>query len=310
MLQVSAEGPIELQVYATGDGLLVGAGPHSAGLVPAAGQSPCSLGGPAVVISLERGRQWLVGRSRWPRQQAAFRYRSVSPQALSEGDTAVEIGFSLDSWGPPTIASAAQATFVNPQTGKTCSLQFTPEGHHSTLLYIDQRFWHGGALEVRLESQTDDDFLGLVPESVRVQTDGGPFALNLAKVTLNVWCMGTVIAAFGTLLSTRLSWFVSILGGVTFVLFAFSRDFVRQSAAEALIKWGSDWPSWLHWEWLVSHLLPPVPNLQAILPGESVRMGEAMALADLGDAFLWSALAVIAMALVGAWLFRTREVAA
>ena len=213
-----------------------------------------------------------------------------------------------------TIPSAAQATFVNPQTGQARSFQFTPEGHRATILYLDRTFWHGGPLEVRLESQTDEDFLGLLPESVCVRVDGGPFVVNLAKSTLNVWLYGSVIVAFGVFLSTRFAWFVSVLGGSTFVIVAFFRDFVRRATIiadidAALLRWGQDWPAWLHWPWVVNHLLPPLPSLQPILPGEEVRMGQAMSLAQLGDAFVWAAVAVALLVLLGGLLFRHREVA-
>jgi len=314
-LQMPPDGAAELQLYATGDGLLVGAGPASASIQGSAGKVSPSIPGPAVAVGSERGRQWLVGRSRVPRAQAAFRFDTVPEGELAAGNTAVEIGFSLQSWGPPTITSTARAAFLNPQTGQTRSFEFTPEGYHSTILYLDRTFWHGGPLEVRLESETDDDFLGLLPESVRIRAEGGPFVLNLAKSMLNVWCFGSVLVAFGVLLSTRFAWFVSVLGGMTFVIMAFARDFIRHQTvvadmAAALLRWGQDWPQWLHWEWIVNRVSPPLPSLQSMLPGENVRMGQAMALAELGDAFLWSAIAVAALVLVGALLFRHREVAA
>jgi hypothetical protein len=314
-LQVPPQGRIELQVYATGDGVLVGAGADSVRIAGPGGQVRAVQAEPRVDISVDHGRTWLVGRSQLPRQVATFRFDAVPPGALNQGDTAIEIGFALQSWGAATTPSAAEAVFIKPETDERLALQFTPEQYHPTLLYLDRAFWHGGPLEVRLQSLTDEDSLGLLPESVRVRTDGGPFVLNLAKATANVWLFGTVILAFGVLLSTRFMWFVSVLGGLTFLLLCFVRDFIQKDTVFAdIAAWlgrhSAGWPQWLPWHSVVSHLCPPLPDLQAMLPGENVYMGEAMALADLGKVLAWTVIAVVVLVAVGAWLFRTREVAA
>ncbi len=314
-LQVTGGERFTLQMYATGDGYLVGAGADAVRLVCPSGDTVAVDRPPSVRTPLDRGRQWVVGRSTLPRQAATFRFDAVPFGEVEGRSTAVEIGFSLDSVGPATATSAARATFLNPATGRSLSFEFTPEGYHATILDLDRDVWSGGPLEVRLESLTDEDFLGLKPESVRLRTGGGPFAWNLAKITLDVWLFGTVLAAFSILLSTLFGWFVSALGGIFFLLVASIRDFIRHQtavgmAADWLIRAGRDWPAWLHWEWLVEHLLPPVPNVAAMLPGEGVRMGEALAMLDLVDAAAWAGLAVIVMVLVGSWLLRIREVGA
>jgi len=312
-LQAAPGERFTLQMYATGDGFLVGAGADAVRVVRPSGETVPVDRPPSVRIPLDRGRNWVVGRSALPRQTATFRFDAVPPGRVEGRSTAVEIGFSLESVGPAT--AAAKATFLNPATRQSLSFEFTPEGYHATILCLDRDFWSGGPLEVRLESLTDEDFLGLKPESVRLRTDGGPFAWNLAMITLDVWLFGTVLAAFSILLSTVFGWFVSALGGIFFLLIASIRDFIRHQtavaiAADWLIHTGRDWPAWLHWEWLVEHLLPPVPNVAAMLPGEGVRMGEAVAMLDLADAAAWAGLAVIVMVLVGARLLRTREVGA
>jgi len=214
-IQVAPDKPVSLQVYATGDGVLLGAGVDAVQFVRSSGQIVTVTEPLEVRPSSGRGGRWeLCGRSTLPRQVAVFRFDPVAAADLPERRTAVEIGFSFLSLGSATTPSAAEAIFVNPTTGRRLAMQFTPEGYHATILYLDRDFWNGGPLEVRLQSLTDDDSLGLLPESVRLRIDGGPFAWNLAKITAAVWLFGTILTAFGVLLSSIFGWFVSALGNV------------------------------------------------------------------------------------------------
>jgi len=158
----------------------------------------------------------------------------VKPEWLGGKDTAFEAGFSLDSWTPPNIQAEAKLTFVRPD-GREKSLLFHPESHHSTVLYLDREFWRGGPLEARLESLTDDDNFGLLPESVQLRLDAGPYVWNFAKGMMCVWFYGTVLAAIGVFVSTRVSWFVGILTASTLFLLSSLRPFLLHSTPAAMI---------------------------------------------------------------------------
>jgi len=252
------------------------------------------------------GRQMLVGRPERPRSVAVFRFDDVPPGWLGEDATCVEVGFTLDAFSPATVLPAAEATFVRPD-GERRSFLFTPEGHHPTLLYLDRTFWAGGPLEVRLACLTEDDYMGLVPESVRLRLPGEPFVLHLAKGTWRVLLFGGVLAAAAACLSTRLSWFVGILGMIALVAVG--------TVGEILLAYGpvGEAAGWVRARlgavpggpWLLDHL-----QLESLLPGAAWSRGEVMAWTDLGATTLLVAVVSAVLVAAGARLLRTREVAA
>jgi hypothetical protein len=309
----------------------------------------------------------LAGRSRLPREAAVFRFADVNPQLLGQGDNAFEVGFSLDAWAAPNIEAEARITFIRPD-GRQKPLLFHPETHHSTVLYLDREFWHGGPLEARLESLTDEDNFGLLPESVQLRLDAGPYAWNFAKGITCIWLYGTILAAIGVLVSTRVSWFVGILTAGTVFMLSSMRPFLLHSTPAAMIaaclwtvaaviiailfllrkRW-SPWrrigaaagllflaaffgvaatsvaqgafggwriqppayvPDWVPWKFLVERIVVPLPDVTAFLPTESLSMGQAMPLADLGALFVVAAFGVAILVAAGAILLRNREVAA
>ena len=315
VLNAQAEGDILFDVMADNIGHLVGARAGSLTVVGPGDQEIRIEAAPEVVAARQFGRVMLVGRPELPREVAVFRFDDVPASVLPAGDVAVEMGFTLDAWGPATIQPGAEATFVNPKTGARKAFQFTPEGHHSTLLYLDHDFWHGGPLEVRLEGLTADDFIGLLPASVQLRLDGGPFALHLARATLSVWLFGTVLAAMGVFVSTRLSWFVGILATCVLFILGIGRDaildyplmrFIRMTLAKAAAtQFG-----WTGLDDVIQRVILPLPDLKSLLPADAVSMGQVLPLADLAASFGWAALAAAVLVVLGAWLLKTREVAA
>ena len=307
-------GELSLEIMAIKAGCAVGA---KAGAVRATGpdgQQVALSEEPTSQVALEFGRVMLVGRPELPRQVAVFRFPGIPEDVLGPGDTAVEIGMSVDAWAPAMILPAAEATFRT-LSGKEKTFRFTPEGMRSTVLYIDRGFWHGGPLEVRLECLTADDFLGLVPQSVRLRLEGGPFAIHFAKAGLYVWLLGTVLAAAGVVLSTRFTWFTSILGTFAFLILSMSRDFILHSTALGnlavrLAKGGDSVVRWGGWLNLTQHLVLPLPDLRAMIPGEAVSTGCVIPLGELGALFGWAMLGVVLLLVAGTLMFRKREVAA
>jgi hypothetical protein len=256
-----------------------------------------------------------VGRAVLPREQVSFAFTDVPAGMLGSGDTAVEVGFSLDAWNPPLIQPAVQAVFFNPTTGERKSLQFTPEPHHPTLLYLDREFWHGGPLGVQLESLTDENYLGFTAQSLRLRVAGGPFLLHFGAMTLSVWLFGTVLAAAGVMFSTRLSWYVSILGTATFFLVSSLHDYILHmptmaSAALRLAQTGDSLVHWSGWYSIARHAIPPVPDLPSLLPGEAATFGQVMSLGDVAGTFGWAMLSVVTLVILGSLALRKREVAA
>jgi ABC-type transport system involved in multi-copper enzyme maturation permease subunit len=314
VLNLPPPGELFLEITAEKAGFAVGAKASGVRLVGPAGQKVTLEQEPVVQAAQEFGRVMLVGRPELPRPVAVFRFAGVPGGILGPGDTAVEIGMSVDAWAPAMIQPAAEATFRT-LGGKEQTFRFTPEGTRSTVLYIDRNLWHGGPLEVRLECLTADDFLGLVPQSVRLRLDGGPFAWHFAKAGLYVWLFGTVLAAAGVALSTRFTWFVSILGTIAFFILGISRDFILHSTAVGalavrLAKWSDSLVSWRGWLDLTQHLVLPLPDLRAMMPSEAVSMGRVIPLGELGAMFGWAMLGVVLLWVVGTLLFRSREVAA
>jgi hypothetical protein len=318
-LRVPMEGNVVLTVVARRDGLLLGAGDGAVTITAAGGRRYTVDREPQVAVRqiFTRSRRlWLSGRDRLPRQVAVFRFADVPASAFGSGDVGIEIGTSLDAGAPATFEMTAQATFVKPGAEDARRIvRFTPEKHHPTLLYLDRSFWHGGPLEVRIECLTSEYFLGLLPESVRLRADGGPFAWNFAKALASVWCFGAILTAVGVALSTRMSWFVGILATGTFLLVAAARDFIRTQTpvgtlARQAARWLRERADWADWDAVVERVVPPLPNLLGMLPGEDVAMGQALALTTLGATVAWTLVAAVVLVALGTLLLRSREIAA
>jgi hypothetical protein len=233
-LNLPASGDFALKVMALRSARLVGARMGSLKILGPQGQEHLVAATPDVSAAELRRRVMLAGRSHLPREAAVFRFADVKPQWLGPQDTAFEVGFSLDSWTPANVQAEARLTFVRPD-GREKPLLFHPEAHHSTVLYLDREFWHGGPLDARLESLTDDDNFGLLPESVQLRLDAGPYAWNFAKGIACVWLYGTVLAAMGVFVSTRVSWFVGILTAGTLFLLSSLRPFLLHSTPAAMV---------------------------------------------------------------------------
>ncbi len=243
----------------------------------------------------------LAGRAQAPRQTATFQFPNVPEEALGPDDTVIEAAFGLDAWAPATVPPVAQITFIRPD-GRQREVSFTPDSHHSTLLTVDKAFWHGGPLRVRVQCETDDDYLGLLPESVRVRQDGGPFILNFLKATLRVWLFGTVLATLGVAVSTRLGWFVGIL--VTGGLFTIMT--VAKGVVLGYLGSQPPTPSVLSLEAKIGQI--PLPY--DLLPDTSVSMGQAMPTSEFLTVAAVAALVVLVLVVIGSLFLWFREVAA
>ncbi|MEA3366759.1 MAG: hypothetical protein U9R68_01450 [Planctomycetota bacterium] len=304
---VPDEGDLFLEVLASHPKHVVGAEAGAVRIVGPGGLTARLDQSPERLAAVMGSRQVLVGCPEPPRQMAVFRFDDVPAGLLGDGDAAVEIAFSLDAFSPATVQPAARATFIRPDTGASQSFQFTPEGHHPTLLYLDRDFWHGGPLRVSLECLTRDDYMGLLPESIRLRLGGDTFVVHLAKGALCVLLFGTVLTAAAVFLSTRLSWFVSILAMVA--LFAIGTGGrillsygVIGELAESVAKRLEPVPGGA---WLLDHL-----QLQGLLPADTFNMGEAVPWWDLGASLALVLVVTAVLVAAGAYLLRTREVAA
>jgi len=311
VLRLPIRGELRLELRCRGPGHLVGVKPAAIRLVGPAGET---IQGPKEserVSESFRRRQWIGGRTSEPRQVAVFRFKDVPREILGIGDVPVEVDFALTAWSPTTLEATARITFLKPGEDDSVTILFTPEMHHSSLLYLDRKFWNGGPLEARLECLTNEDSFGLSPESVRLRLDGGSFLGNFGKATLQVWLFGTVLAATGVFLSTRFSWFVSIFAAITFFIVCMSRQFILSATpvGEAARELESRAGESSLWTWLTGFFVPPIPNLRSLLPDGSVNLGEVLPLASLATPLGWAALFVLVTVLLGAYLFRTREVA-
>ena len=303
VLNCAPEGDLVLGVAVVTGGHALGGGPRSARIIGPAGQEVIVPAPPHVGQTAGGVRRVsLAGSAQAPRQTATFQLADVPAGALSDGDAIIEAAFSLDAWAPAAVQPVAVATFIRPD-GEERSVSFTPDSHHSTLLKIDKSFWHGGPLAVRLQCLTDDDYLNLLPESIRLRQDGGPFALNFTKAILRVWMFGSVLAALGVALSTRLSWFVGILAAAVALLVA---TVVKSLVLTTLTVLLTPTPrtmmlrQWMSW-W---------PDPRYILPDTALSLGQAMSGAEfLGVAAIAAAVVLVLLA-VGTLLFRWREVAA
>ncbi len=317
-LGVPLEGPVRLELSLArskkiGTGWLFGAHAGSVVLTDARGDEH-RLEGLQVRPERFREKTWLVGQATLPRQAAVFRFEAMPPGVLGERDVAVEAGFTLNAWGDANVETVCEAAFVNRATGRRQTVQFTPELYHPSLIYVDRAIWEGGPVDVRLECHTDDDFLGLLPESVRLRTPAGPFAWNLAKGGLCVWLFGAVLATTGVAASARFSWFVSILIVILVFIVSVARGFVISTtpvggAVVAVAKrLDAVLPTEIARE--AARYIIPVPDLAGLLPPESLHRGEALALAALGGTGAWALGTVLVLGLVGWLLYRRREVAA
>ncbi len=300
-------GELHLQVLALGPKDVVGAAAEAVRIVGPGGQATVLDGPPERRPARLGARPTLVGSPELPRQMAVFRFDDIPAGELGGGDTAVEIAYSLDAYSGATIQPAARATFIRPDTGASRAFEFTPEGHHPTRLYLDRDFWHGGPLEVRLECLTRNDYMGLLPESVRLRLGGDPFTVHLAKGTLAVLLFGAVLTAAAVCISTRLSWFVSILGMATLfavgtagsILLSYG---IVQQVQEPVSEWLEEVPGG---SWLIGHL-----QLQGLLPPETFARGQALPWWDLGASLALVLVVTAALVAAGGYLLRTREVAA
>ena len=300
-------GRLHLQMLALGPKDVVGAAAGAVRIVGPGGRSAVLDGPPERLPGRLGPRATLVGSPDLPRQVAVFRFDDVPAGLLGGGDTAVEIAYSLDAYSSATVQPAARATFIRPDTGASRAFEFTPEGHHPTRLYLDRDVWQGGPLEVRLECLTRNDYMGLLPESVRLRLGGDPFTVHLAKGTLAVLLFGAVLTAAAVCISTRLSWFVSILGMAT--LFAvgtagsiFLNYGIVQQVQGPVSEWLEGVPGG---PWLMGHL-----QLQGLLPPETFARGQAVPWWDLGASLVLVLVVTGVLVAVGGYLLRTREVAA
>ena len=342
VLNVPPEGDLVVDLLAVRGGSVIGARPGSLCIIGPAGQEFIVKSAPEAIAARQRQRVSLAGRSRLPRQVADFRFEDVPADELADADTAVEIGASLDAWSPALVQAAAEIAFVRPD-GRRKALQFSPESHHPSIVYLDRTFWHGGPLGVQLQCLTDEDYLGLVPESVRLRLGGGPFLLNYAKAILMVWLFGTVLAAAGVAASTRLTWYVGVLATLVFFVLAGGRDFIMKLGIFVMffgllfavlilggiiyfvfLKRGLRWYQrlarvggllclWVALNWLFAVRvlgLVPLPSIVWLLPGEGVIMGQVIPNGDIGTGFALAAVGSVVLVLAGTLLLKTREVAA
>jgi hypothetical protein len=311
VLRLPARGDLRLELRCRGSGHLVGLKPAAVRLVGPAGETVQGPKEPQLVSESFRRRQWIYGRTAEPRQVAVFRFNDVPRDILGRGNIPVEVGFALAAWSPAILGTTARIVFVKPGTDESVTISFSPEMYHSSLLYLDRNFWNGGPLEARIECLTNGDSFGFLPESVRLRLDGGSFAWNFAKATLEVWLFGTVLAAAGVFLSTRFSWFVSIFAAITLFIVCMSRQFILSATpiGEAARELSSRAGASSLWTWLTGFFVPPIPNLRSLLPDNGVSLGEVLPLASLATTFGWAALFVLVTVLLGAYLLKTREVA-
>lgn len=301
ILNVPPEGDFLLEVMAVPAGHLVGAGPAAVRIVGPGGQELPVKAPPLVSPMAQKRKITVVGRAKPPRQMAVFRFGNVPAGILPQGDVPLEASFGVDAFSSALVPTTAEVTLIKPDTGDRKTILFSPENRHSTLLYIDEAFWHGGPLEIQVQCLTNEDFLFLMPESLRLRLGGGPFAWNLAKATLGVWLFGTALAAIGVFMSTRLSWFVGILAASVFFLLCNSVGFMAQSAG----KIGS-----MEWRRSANYVAQHAPALHSLLPGDGINLGQSLPLAELATSAGWTLAIVVVAVALGAIIFKHREVAA
>ena len=320
-LAVPVEGGFRVEAWLVSDrsklaGYAFGARAGALDIAGPGGRTYAAAEPPTALPQVFSDRLWLAGRSALPRQRAVFRFDDVPESLLPPGDVPVEVGCALDTMSPATVETTAEVVFVNPATGRRQEpLPFTPEMYHSSLVFIARDVWHGGPLEVHVECRTDEDFLGLASDSVRLRLDAGPFAWNLAKAGLQVWLFGIVLIAAGVLFSARFSWFVGILCHLAFFIFAMTRGFLftatpLRSAAEALARSLARLSRAVDWSVVAKHVVLPLPDLVSLLPPESVNRGEALPPGTFAGAAGLALVSAAAMVLLGTLLYRKREVAA
>ena len=309
VLMAPVGGGLVLDVLAVGPGRVVGARADAVQIVGPAGQAAAVAGMPAVEAArnIISGRAMLVGQPELPRQMAVFRFDDVPAGRLGGNRTAVEIRFSLDAFSPATMQSAAQATFIRPGTPERRTLRFTPEGHRPTVLHVERTFWNGGPLEVRLECLTPEDYMGMVPESVRLRLPGDPFLVHYAKGIGHVLLFGAMLIAVSVFVSSGMSWFVSIFAVATlFALGTVGHVLLNYQVVGSSAEWLAErLAGTAGWNWFLDHL-----KLQGFLPPDSFAMGETVSWAAMAAAAAAATVVSVLFITGGAWLIRNREVAA
>jgi hypothetical protein len=281
-------------------GHALGAGPGALQLIGSNGKAVDLKLSPEVMQSAQARRVSLAGRTQAPRQFAAFHFADVPDDAFGSDDAVLEAAFSIDTWAPANVPPVGEAVLIRPD-GQRRVIKFTPDSHRSTFLHIDKAFWHGGSLEVRLTCQTDEDYMNLLPESVRFRVSGGPYLLNFIKAYLRVWLFGTVLAAVGVALRTRVSWFVAVLGTVAVFLASISGGIILTFFE--VMPFSANTQR-LHD--VVIHL----PDIRSLLPDTAVSMGQVMPMSGLMADGAVAAAVVLVCILVGWLLLKYREVAA
>lgn len=290
VLNCPPAGHLVLRVAVLTESHALGGGPGVVRLIGPKGQLRTLTAPPIAGLATGQQRFSLAGRTQAPRQTATFRLADVPESALGDGPATIEASFGVDAWAPATVQPEARITFIRPD-GKELAVPFTPDSHNPTRIAIDTSFWRGGTLLARVQCQTDDDYLNLSPESLRLRQDGGPFVLNFAKAVLRVWFFGTVLAALAVALSTRLSWFVGILA-TAFVLFLMTlvRSFLMVVLGLKFLAYA--------------------PDPRGLLPDTSVSLGQVMSAPEFLAAVVVAAVAVAVLTAIGTVLLKTREVAA
>lgn len=299
-------------------GYAVGAAESALEIVATGGRSYTVETPPDLVPEGFSGKRWLIGREVLPRQVATYTFNDVPPNVLSGDDAVVEVDATLDAWSAATLETTVRLTFRNTETGAEEAVRFTPESRHPSLVQVDASVFRGGPVEAHLEVETSDDFMGLQADSLRLRSQAGPYVAHLGVGVFHVWLFGSVLAAVAVVWSARLSWFVAMLGTVLFSIIGMGHEFIlglapMQEATRGVAGWlarhlGSHVD--LGWNAVARYVVLPVPNLRALLPPDSMPMGEAVPPAVVGETVLWAALLTALAAILGWLLYRKREVAA
>jgi len=309
VLMAPESGGLVLDVLAVGPQLAVGAKANAVTLVGPAGETAVVAPEPTVAAAhnIINGREMLVGEPGLPRQMAVFRFDNVPAGRIVGNRTGVEIRYSLDAFSAATSPAAAQATFIRPEDGKRLTLRFTPEGHRPTLLYVERAFWSGGPLEVQVECLTTDDYIGLVPTSVRLRLAGDTFAEHYAKGIGQVLLFGAILIAVAVFVANGISWFVSIFAVATlFAVGTVGHVLLTYRPIGVSAGWLSHRLSGIAgWTWVVDHL-----KLQGFLPPDSFARGETISWLSLVATATAAGLVSLLFIALGAWVVRRREVGA
>jgi hypothetical protein len=91
----------------------------------------------------------------------------------------------------------------------------------------------------------------------------------------------------------------------------FAATTVQKSAFEVWrVRLPGFMPDWVPWTFFVERIMVPLPDVTAFLPADTLSMGQALSLADLGATFMLAAFGVLVLVVAGTILLRNREVAA